>query len=104
MVFTGAVTGDTLNLTGAYKTAMVAAVPISTLLNVQIDITGWTAGASVRMQIHTSGFGPYGSVSGNGTQSFSLTSGSNTVTAALRMTGLTGAPYSYTITDIRIYA
>lgn len=106
MVFTAATTSSLLTLTGAYATAFLAAVPISTAFSrVEVDIAGWVSGPSVRMAIYNggTGFGPYGSVSGNGTQSFPMTGGSSTG-LPLRVTGLTATPYTYTITDIRIYA
>lgn len=105
MNFTAATSTSTATLTGAYATALEAAVATNTAFTMELDITNWVSGASARIQLRNSVVNTYGSIAGNGTQSFAITSGAGPAgTAPLRLTGLAGLPYTYAITDIRIYA
>lgn len=103
MVFTAATSASTATLQGSLGTALLALLTASTAYTVEFDIEAWVAGGSVRTILGNNTINTYGTITGNGTITTTITTG-NLAAVPLRMAGLSGLPYTYTISDIRIYA
>ena len=98
----GATSTDILSMTGSsILSSLNAALANDTAYTVEIDISGYVTGDRVRIAFKGGSVGGNVPISGNGTFSGPITTGTGSVHT---VRGLSGTVFTYNIDAIRVYA